>query len=226
MSTQTGEHWSSLLKSAVLCMNSTIKKSHSYTPFQVMWGRESNYLNLVHVISKIEISHDEDYELEDDIISESLPAEGEGKMDLFSPSEDHFESIDLINESREKTCKIANANIKSEQLKQKRQYDRKVNDGRYVILLFKFCNITKSMVGRIVYYINLGQTLKKGTKSYIPTFPSSKKCRTQKVNLNFSDLLQLQKSRIAMPLFLRKKLIEERQKSTYPHHTTLSRASP
>ena len=60
MATQTGDHWCVLLKSAVLCMNSTVKKSHSYTPFQVMWGRESRYEDLVPALDNIQVSHEED----------------------------------------------------------------------------------------------------------------------------------------------------------------------
>ena len=135
MTFQTGKHWSSVLKPAVLCMNSTVKKSHSYTPFQVMWGRESKYENLVSSISKIDVSHDEDYELEEAIISESVAIEEGCELDMFSPPDDHLESIHLLNESRKNTCDLANASIRSEQLKQKRQYDKKVNEKRQVIFL-------------------------------------------------------------------------------------------
>ena len=37
---QTGTVCTSLLKSAVLCINSTLKKSQGTTPFRVMWGRD------------------------------------------------------------------------------------------------------------------------------------------------------------------------------------------
>ena len=74
MATQTGDHWCALLKSAVLCMNSTVKKSHSYTPFQVMWGRESRYEDLVPALNNIQVSHEEDFELEQAIYSEFLLA--------------------------------------------------------------------------------------------------------------------------------------------------------
>ena len=113
-------------------MNSNVKKSHSYVPFQVMWGRESKYENLVSNISKIDVSHDEDYELEEAIISESVAIEEGCELDMFSP-DDHLESINLLNEYRKNTCDLANALIRSEQLKQKRQYDKKVNEKRQVI---------------------------------------------------------------------------------------------
>ena len=44
--------WSQLLKSAVLCMNSTWKKSHADIPFRVMWGRDSRYEDLIPAINK------------------------------------------------------------------------------------------------------------------------------------------------------------------------------
>ena len=135
MTFQTGQHWSTLLKPAVLCMNSTFKKSHSSTPFQVMWGRESKYENLVSDISKIKIAPDEDYQLEEAILSETLPAQECEMLDTFSPPEDHLESIHFLNESRNNTRKRANVLIKSEQLKQKRQYDKKVNEKRYAIFI-------------------------------------------------------------------------------------------
>ena len=126
MTFQTGKHWSSVLKPAVLCMNSTVKKSHSYTPFQVMWGRESKYENLVSSISKIDVSHDEDYELEEAIISESVAIEEGCELDMFSPPDDHLESIHLLNESRKNICHLANALIRSEQLSRRGSMIRKL----------------------------------------------------------------------------------------------------
>ena len=63
-------------------MNSTVKNSHSYTPFQFRWGRETNYENLVSNISRIDVSH-EDYELEVATISESVAIEGGCELDMF-----------------------------------------------------------------------------------------------------------------------------------------------
>ena len=140
MATQTGDHWSVLLKSAVLCMNSTVKKSHSYTPFQVMWGRESRYEDLVPALNNIQVSHEEDFELEQAVYSEFLLAEEDCEMDdVFSslPSND-MESIKLIDESRECTRSFASNSIKSEQLKQKRQYDKKVTEKKFVIFIYKY----------------------------------------------------------------------------------------
>ena len=118
-----------------MCMNFTVKKSNSYTPFQVMCGRESKYDNLVSNIFKIDVSHVKDYELEEAIISEYVDIEGGSELDMFSSPCDHLESIHLLNESWKNTCDLANASIRSEQLKQKRQYDKKVNANRLVIFL-------------------------------------------------------------------------------------------
>ena len=115
-------------------MNSTEKKSHSYTPFEVMWGRESRYQDLIPHIDNIEVSHEEDLQLEEAILEEFLPMEEE-MIDVFSsPLDDPLQSIHLMEESRQKVCELAGDSIRSEQLKQKRQYDKKVNETRYLLL--------------------------------------------------------------------------------------------
>ena len=39
--------WSKVLKSAILIMNSTSKRSTKYTPFNLMFNRESNHIGLL-----------------------------------------------------------------------------------------------------------------------------------------------------------------------------------
>ena len=51
MGHQTSKEWSILLKSAVLSMNSTKKRSTGHTPFKVMLGRKSRYEILLPVIN-------------------------------------------------------------------------------------------------------------------------------------------------------------------------------
>ena len=43
---QIKDHWTKLLKSAVIAMNSTRKKAHGQTAFKVMWGRELMHQDL------------------------------------------------------------------------------------------------------------------------------------------------------------------------------------
>ena len=57
--------------------------------------------------------------------------------DVFSsPPEDHLQSISLIEESRETVCESAGNYIRTEQLRQKRQYDKKVIENRYNEILY------------------------------------------------------------------------------------------
>ena len=73
MELQTGDHWSKLLKSAAIAMNSTKKRSHGQTPFKVMWGRESRHQDLLSAINDLDLNEDSDFELEEPIISETVP---------------------------------------------------------------------------------------------------------------------------------------------------------
>ena len=108
-----------------------MKKSHSYKPFKVMWGRKSRYQDLIPNIADIDISHEEDMQLEEAILEEILPIE-EKVTDIFSsPPEDPIQSIHVIEESRQSVCESACTSILTEQLRQKRQYDKKVNENRY-----------------------------------------------------------------------------------------------
>ena len=48
-----------------------------------MWGRESRYQDLIPHIDNIEVSHEEDLQLEEAILEEFLPMEEE-MIDVFS----------------------------------------------------------------------------------------------------------------------------------------------
>ncbi|KAI6658301.1 hypothetical protein LOD99_15570 [Oopsacas minuta] len=72
MEVKIGNHWSQLLKLACLTMNSTKKKSHGQTPFNVMWGRESKHVDLLFTYPNLAIDPIEDFEQEDAIFREIL----------------------------------------------------------------------------------------------------------------------------------------------------------
>ena len=78
MCIETNKEWSELLKSAVIAMNSTRKKSHGYTAFRVMWGRESRYEELLS-IDDISSTSAEDFECEETIVDE-FPLDEENKF--------------------------------------------------------------------------------------------------------------------------------------------------
>ena len=73
MHVQTGTVCTSLLKFAVLCMNSTLKKSHGTTPFRVMWGRDSLYADLVPVLNSVTVSSQDDIDSEEAILNNYDP---------------------------------------------------------------------------------------------------------------------------------------------------------
>ncbi|KAI6659581.1 hypothetical protein LOD99_14504 [Oopsacas minuta] len=99
MEVQTGNHWSQLLKLACLTMNSTKKKSHGQTPF-----------NVKEILSQ---------QSENDYIDD---------QDEFSPPcSEPGEELSCIYETRDTRFKSAAEDIHSEQLRQKLQYDKKVN---------------------------------------------------------------------------------------------------
>ena len=112
-------------------MNSTKKRAHGQTAFKVMWGRESRHQDLLSVINNLETNTEEDFELEESIFAELLTDTEELLEDIFSPPLDNpQEEVDIISESRTSTQQSAMDSINYEQLKQKIQYDKKVNEGR------------------------------------------------------------------------------------------------
>ena len=89
MEIQTGDHWSKLLKSATIAMNSTKKRSHGQTAFKVMWGRESRYEDLLSAINDLDSNPDEDFEMEEAILTEVLAPQGDPEqIDVLSPPSD------------------------------------------------------------------------------------------------------------------------------------------
>ena len=128
-------NWSQLLKSADMFINSTRKKSHGNTPFRVMWGRNSRYEDLIPAINNnITVSQAAIDEIDsvENIISDDDIVEGEDLL-IISPSREQLqEQIQQMDEFRTATFELAGENIRTEQLKQKRQYDKKVSQNRYL----------------------------------------------------------------------------------------------
>ena len=114
----------SLLKLAVLCMNSTRKKSHGNTPFRVMKERDSRYEDPT--INKISVSAEDDLNMEEAILSLIDIVEEGDLPDTISPSQEQLqESIKILEQFRTDTFELAGEKIRTEQLKQKGQYDKK-----------------------------------------------------------------------------------------------------
>ena len=130
-------NWSQLLKSALLCMNSTIKRSHGDTPFRLMWGRDSRYEELVPSINHVSVSAEEDVDMEEAIFALYNTVLPDSESDLYSlPPEPQQECIASLDTFRKTTCELAGGNIKTEQLRQKRQYDKKVTQIRFVMVFY------------------------------------------------------------------------------------------
>ena len=105
MSLQTNKWWSALLKSALISMNSTKKKSHGYTPYRVMFGRESRYEDLLSTIDNLISTPQEDFEFEQSILEEFKLTEETIDMDIedvFLPSsEQSLDEISLLDQETE-----------------------------------------------------------------------------------------------------------------------------
>ena len=107
-------------------MNSILKKSHGTTPFRVMWGRDSRYEDLIPYINEVSVSAEDDIYTEEAIFALYDTQDDEyNPEDLYSPPLDQSqESIAALDEFRETTSKLSIEYIGTEQLKQKRQYDK------------------------------------------------------------------------------------------------------
>ena len=104
-----------------------------------MWGRESRHQDLLSTINNLQ-SNDEDELYLEEFIEFLGPLDDiEGINDIFSPPPDnHLEEVSNIDESRISTQHSAMDSIKFEQLKQKIQYDKKLNTNRLVELMAIF----------------------------------------------------------------------------------------
>ena len=131
MEHETGKHWSKLLKSAAIAMNSTKKRSHGKTAFKVMWGRESRHQDLLSAINDMATNPEAYFEIEEAIIAEVMPSQDGIESDVFSALELQDEDeVTIIEDARKATHQSAADCITFEQMKQKIHYDKKVNDNR------------------------------------------------------------------------------------------------
>ena len=92
----------------------------------VMFGRESRYEDLLSAINDTIPTPQEDLELEENIFAEFQHTEDELR-------EQGLEEISSIDHERAEIYKCAANSIRSDQLRQKRQFDKKVNDTRCVL---------------------------------------------------------------------------------------------
>ena len=129
---ETGEHWSCLLKPELLAMHSTKKRAHGQTAFRVMWGRQSKHEDLLSVINNFKVDSEEDFTVEQAILDEISQVKSlddfDQIVDVFSP--DYKLPLDVIDDLE--NCRVAvyetaSDSISYEQVKQKIQYDKKVN---------------------------------------------------------------------------------------------------
>ena len=98
-----------------------------------MWARESRHQDLLSTINNLQTNDEEDFDLEESIFSEVLnPLDDVEEIeDIYSPPlENPHQEVDMFDESRTSTQQSAMDSISFEQLKQKIQYDKKVNTKR------------------------------------------------------------------------------------------------
>ena len=120
--------WTEKLQPAVIAANTQTKKSTSYTPFYLVFGRNfdsSNLLNLITSPNDPGINSQMLTELESS--DEELPECVDHQCDL--PKNDD-EWIDTISSTRKNDKMTAIQNIKKNQKVQKKTYDSKVNRNR------------------------------------------------------------------------------------------------
>ena len=120
--------WTEKLQPAVIAANTQTKKSTSYTPFYLMFGRNfdsSNLLNLITSPNDPGINSQMLTELESS--DEELPECVDDPYDL--PKNDD-EWIDTISSTRKNDKMTAIQNIKKNHKVQKKTYDSKVKRNR------------------------------------------------------------------------------------------------
>ena len=102
-----------------------------------MFGRESSYEDLLSTIDKLISTPQEDFEFEQSILEEFKLTEETIDMDIedvFLPSSEQcLDEMSLLDQERGHIFKSAAKSIRSDQLRQKRQFDKKVNENRCVV---------------------------------------------------------------------------------------------
>ena len=64
ISSQCGKNWSPIIQPTVLKMNSTHKRAIGTRPFNIMFGRQSRYIDL---LEYVQVTDNENYNNEEDI---------------------------------------------------------------------------------------------------------------------------------------------------------------
>ena len=95
-----------------------------------MFGRDSRYQDLFSSIKDISIYNKIERETEESIFALDYPHQDDQPGVTSLPLEQPPEEF-ALTDYRERINELAGENIRTEQLKQKRQYDKKVNQNRY-----------------------------------------------------------------------------------------------
>ena len=104
MEAESGDHWSRLLNSAGLAINSTKKRSQGQTAFKVMWGRQSRHEDLLSVINNRKVDSQGDFEAEEELFAQVTPSQDELENIVFSPPlEKPLEDVRTVNKCRNNT---------------------------------------------------------------------------------------------------------------------------
>ena len=120
--------WTEKLQPAVLAANTQTKKSTSYTPFYLMFGRNFDSSDLLNLItSPNDPGMNSKMLTELDTSDEEIPECVDDPYDLPKNAD---EWIDSISSTRKNDKKTAILNIKKNQKVQKKTYDLKVKRNR------------------------------------------------------------------------------------------------
>ena len=120
--------WTEKLQPAVLAANTQTKKSTSYTPFYLMFGRNFDSSNLLNLItSPNDPGMNSQMLTELDTSDEEIPECVDDPYDLPKNAD---EWIDSISSTRKNDKMTAIQNIKKNQKVQKKTYDLKVKRNR------------------------------------------------------------------------------------------------
>ena len=119
--------WPDRTQEACFAANTHLKKATKATPFRLMFGRDFNPAYLFHASNA---------DMDDYTTSEDEPLiEDETNECIYEPAEDPDEWTEIKDNQRNVDIEVASNNIRQEQTRQKRVYDNKVQQNRYIIRL-------------------------------------------------------------------------------------------
>ena len=128
MKCDSDTEWTEKLQPAVLAANTQTKKSTSYTPFYLMFGRNFDSSNLLNLItSPNDPGMNSQMLTELDTSDEEIPECVDDPYDLPKNAD---EWIDSISSTRKNDKMTAILNINKNQKVQKKSYDLKVKRNR------------------------------------------------------------------------------------------------